>query len=148
MPVGRNFQHTITLKLNNLELEKNSLELAIRQLSADIANLKDLATGPITEQIEYVIERDPLMITLATQLVSQETLLRGRLTKFGENHRDVRRISEQIEEIRKRRELRKAEIGEQTRRCRKGSSSWNNCERKPKPRKKSLIKPVFSMNSG
>ncbi len=117
MPVGRNFQHTITLKLNNLELEKNSLELAIRQLSADIANLKDLATGPITEQIEYVIERDPVMITLAQQLVFQEAQLSGRLTKFGENHRDVRRIREQIEEIRKRRELRKAEIAEQTRRA-------------------------------
>jgi len=117
MPVGRNYQHTITLKLNNLELEKDSLELAIRQLSADIANLKDLATGPITEQIEYVIERDPVMVTLATQLVSQEAQLSGRLTKFGENHRDVRRIREQINEIRKRRELRKAEIGEQTRRA-------------------------------
>ncbi|MFH1884156.1 MAG: polysaccharide biosynthesis tyrosine autokinase [Planctomycetota bacterium] len=117
MPVGRNYQHTITLKLNNLELEKDSLDLAIRQLSADISNLKDLATGPITEQIEYVIERDPVMVTLATQLVSQETQLSGRLTKFGENHRDVRRIREQINEIRKRRELRKAEIGEQTRRA-------------------------------
>ena len=117
MPVGRNFQHTLTLKLNNLELEKNSLELAIRQLSADIANLKDLATGPITEQIEYVIERDPVMVTLAQQLVFQEAQLSGRLTKFGENHRDVRRIREQIEEIRKRRELRKAEIAEQTRRA-------------------------------
>ncbi len=117
MPVGRNFQHTVTLKLNNLELEKDSLELAIRQLSADIGNLKDLATGPITEQIEYVIERDPVMVTLAQQLVFQEAQLSGRLTKFGENHRDVRRIREQINEIRKRRELRKAEIAEQTRRA-------------------------------
>ena len=117
MPVGRNYQHTITLKLNNLELEKDGLELAIRQLSADIANLKDLATGPITEQIEYVIERDPVMVTLAQQLVFQEAQLSGRLTKFGENHRDVRRIREQINEIRKRRELRKAVIAEQTRRA-------------------------------
>ncbi|MFZ2147775.1 MAG: polysaccharide biosynthesis tyrosine autokinase, partial [Sedimentisphaerales bacterium] len=117
MPEGRNFQHTFTLKLNNLELEKNSLELAIRQLSADIANLKDLATGPITEQIEYAIERDPVMVTLAQQLAFQEAELSGKLSKFGENHRDVRRIREQIDELKKKREFRKVEIGEQTRRA-------------------------------
>jgi len=117
IPVGRNFQHTITLKLNNLELEKDGLELAIRQLSADISNLKDLATGPITVQIEYAIERDSVMVTLAQQLVFLEAQLSGKRTKFGENHRDVLRIREQIDEIRKRRELRKVEIANQTRRA-------------------------------
>jgi len=117
MPVGRNFQHTITIKLNNLELEKDGLELAIRQLSADISNLKDLATGPISEQIEYAIERDPVMVTLAQQLVFLEAQLSGALTKFGENHRVVLRTREQINEIKKRRELRKVEIAEQTSRA-------------------------------
>jgi capsular exopolysaccharide synthesis family protein len=117
MPTGRNFQHTITLKLNDLELEKNRLELGIRQLSADIANLKDLATGPITEQIQYAIERDSVMVTLALQLASQEAQLSAKLTKFGDNHRDVLQMREQIEEIKKRREFRKAEIGEMTRRA-------------------------------
>jgi len=117
MPTGRNFQHTITLKLNDLELEKNNLELGIRQLSANIANLKDLATGPITEQIQYAIERDAVMVTLAHQLASQEVQLSAKRTKFGENHRDVLYMREQIEEIKKRRELRKVEIGELTRRA-------------------------------
>jgi len=117
MPVGRNFQHTITLKLNNLELEKDGLELAIRQISADISNLKDLATGPITVQIEYAIERDSVMVTLAQQLVFLEAQLSGALTKFGENHRVVLRTREQINEIRKRRKLRKVEIANQTRRA-------------------------------
>ena len=117
MPTGRNFQHTITLKLNDLELEKNSLELGIRQLSADIANLKDLATGPITEQVQHAIERDAVMVTLAQQLAFQEAQLAAKLTKFGENHRDVLQMREQIEEIKKRRELRKVEIGELTRRA-------------------------------
>jgi capsular exopolysaccharide synthesis family protein len=117
MPAGRNFQHTITLKLNDLELEKNNLELGIRQLSADIANLKDLATGPITEQVQYAIERDAVMVTLAQQLAFQEAQLSAKLTKFGENHRDVLQMREQIEEIEKRRELRKVEIGELTRRA-------------------------------
>lgn len=117
MPAGRNFQHTITLKLNDLELEKNRLELGIRQLSADIGNLKDLATGPITEQVQYAIERDAVMVTLAQQLAFQEAQLSAKLTKFGEKHRDVLHMREQIEEIKKRRELRKAEIGEMTRRA-------------------------------
>jgi capsular exopolysaccharide synthesis family protein len=117
MPVGRNFQHTITLRLNSLELQKNDVELAIKQLEANIGNLQELATGPITEQIEFAIERDPVMVTLAQQLAVLEAQLSGRLSKFGENHRDVRQTREFMDEIEKRRELRKTEIAEQTRRA-------------------------------
>jgi len=116
-PVGRYFQHTITIRLNDLELQKNELDLAIKQLQADIGNLQELATGPITEQIEFQIERDPVMLNLAQQLAFLEAQLSGRLTKFGENHRDVRQTRELIEETRKRREQRKVEIAEQTRRA-------------------------------
>ena len=114
-PVGRYFQHTITIRLNDLELQKNELDLAIKQLVADIGNLERLATGPITEQIEFQIERDPVMLNLAQQLAFLEAQLSGRLTKFGENHRDVRQTRELIEETKKRREQRKEEIAEQTR---------------------------------
>jgi len=116
-PLGRYFQHTITIRLNSLELQKNELDLAIKQLHADIGNLKELATGPVTEQIEYQIERDPVMITLAQQLAYLEAQLSGRLTKFGENHRDVRQTRELIGETKKRREQRKDEIANQTRRA-------------------------------
>ena len=114
-PAGRYFQHTITIRLNSLELQKNELDLAIKQLQADIGNLQELATGPITEQIEYQIERDPVMITLAQQLAYLEAQLSGRLTKFGENHRDVRQMRELIDETQKRRDQRKDEIAKQTR---------------------------------
>jgi len=67
-PAGRYFQHTITLKLNALELQRNELDLAIRQLQADIGNLQELASGPIAEQVEFVIEKDPVMLDLARQL--------------------------------------------------------------------------------
>jgi len=116
-PAGRYFQHTITLRLNSLELQKNELDLAIRQLRADIGNLQELATGPITEQVEFAIEKDPVMVTLAEQLVFLEAQLSGRLTKFGENHRDVRQARELLEETKRRREQRKKEIAEQTRRA-------------------------------
>ena len=114
-PIGRYFQHTITIRLNDLELQKNELDLAIKQLEADIGNLERLATDPIDEQIEFQIERDPVMVNLAQQIAFLEAQLSGRLTKFGENHRDVRQTRELIEETKKRREERKDEIANQTR---------------------------------
>ena len=114
-PETRQFQHTITLRLNDLELQQNELALEIRQTQADIENLKQLAVGPINEQIEHQIENDPVMVVLAQQLAFQESELAGRLTRFGENHREVRQIRELIGEIRERRKSRKAEIAEQTR---------------------------------
>jgi capsular exopolysaccharide synthesis family protein len=115
-PLGRNFQHTITLRLNSLELQKDELDLAIKQLRADIANLEQLATGPITEQIASIVEGDAIMTSLANQLALQEAELQGKLSKFGDQHRDVRRIRDSIAEIKKKRELRKREIADLTRR--------------------------------
>jgi len=114
-PRGRNFQHTITLQLNNLELQQNDLILGIKQVQADIENLEELAVGPISVQIERQIEIDPVMIVLAQQLAFTEAELAGRLTKFGQNHRVVRQTQELIKEIKEKREIRKAEIAEQTR---------------------------------
>jgi len=114
-PLGRYYRHTIELKLDDLELEKNDLKLIIKQLQAQIENLKELATGPINEQIERQIEVDPVMIVLAQQLAFAESELAGRLTKFGENHRVVRQTRELIKEIKEERQSRKAEIAQQTR---------------------------------
>jgi len=112
---GRNFRHTIELKLDDLNLKQSDLVLDINQLQTAIKNLEELAVGPINEQIENQIERDPIMLSLAQQIAFQESELAGRLTKFGENHRTVKQIQELIKEVRLRREIRKAEIAEQTR---------------------------------
>jgi len=48
---GRYFQNTITIRLNDLELQKNELDLAVGQIKPDIENLTRLAQGPITEQV-------------------------------------------------------------------------------------------------
>ena len=116
-PEGRYFQHTVEVQLNSLALQKNELDLLTRQLRADIANLQELATGPITEQIGFAIEKDPVMIDLAQQVVFWESQLSGLLTKFGENHRDVRQARERLEETKKKRAQRKTEIANQTRRA-------------------------------
>ena len=114
-PYGRGYQHIITLRLNQLELEQNNLILLIKQVEADIENLKRLAAGPINVQIERQVEVDPVMIVLAQQLALLESHLAGQLAKFGDNHKVVRRTREQINEIKHERQTRQSEIAEQVR---------------------------------
>lgn len=116
-PAGRYFQHTITLRLNDLDSQESEMSLAIKQLQADIGNLKQLAEGPVTEQVEHAIEQDPVMVWLAQQLALYQAQMSGRLTKFGENHRSVRQAQEMIDKIERERAGRKTEIAEQTRRA-------------------------------
>lgn len=115
LPAGRYWRHTFELKLDDLELQQNQLLLGIRQTEADVENLRRLAEGPVTVQIEYAIEADPVMIVLAQQLAFQEAQLSGRLSRFGENHRVVRETQDLVDEIKERRRLRRQEIAEQTR---------------------------------
>ncbi len=109
------FQHTFTLKLNQLELEQNDLMLLIKQVEAIIDNLKRLADGPVTIQIERQVETDPVMIVLAQQLALLEADLSGQRAKLGENHKSVLRNKERLEEVKQERRLRQAEIAEQVR---------------------------------
>ncbi len=111
----RNFQHTITLRLADLESEENKIALEISQARADMNNLQAQATGPVTELVKHQVENDPTMVVLLQQLAFQESLLTGMLTKFGENHRVIRETQERINTIREERRLRKADIAEQTR---------------------------------
>ena len=39
-----------------MSIRENELTLGIRQLQAQIKNLEELATGPITVQIENIVE--------------------------------------------------------------------------------------------
>jgi capsular exopolysaccharide synthesis family protein len=109
------YQDTITTRLNSLEIEQDRLSQDIEQTRRIIRNFEQQATGPVNEQVEALVERDPTMILLMQQQVQLESTLAGRLTKFGENHRVVRQTQELINETKARREIRKAEIAEQTR---------------------------------
>jgi len=114
-PATTYLKNTVTLKLDQLELQKTDLELIIKQLEADIQVFDQMAKGPINVQIEHMIETDPVMISLAQQLAFTDARLASILSKFGENHREVRQLQELKDEITVRREMRGAEIGEQTR---------------------------------
>ncbi|MBN2136333.1 MAG: polysaccharide biosynthesis tyrosine autokinase [Sedimentisphaerales bacterium] len=114
-PVGSYYKHTISLKLDQLELQKSDLELAIRQLEADLKILEGLSEGPLNIQITHAIENDQIMLSLKQALVFADARLVSLLVKFGENHRTVREIQEYRDEIETRREIRAEEIGDQLR---------------------------------
>lgn len=111
----RSFEDTITLRLNALDEEEYDLQLTVSQLKTNIGNLEEMAQGPIGEQVENQIEDDPTMVMLTQQLFSRKTQLAAALIKFGENHRTVRQLRELIDDLQERRNIRKQEIGEQTR---------------------------------
>jgi len=112
---GRYFQHTITQKLNNLEIQHDDLMLQISQVQAAIGELEELATGPVTVQIEERVEDDPVVILLNQQLALRQAALAGELSRFGEDHRVVRQTKQLIEQTKQEIELRKAFVAEQIR---------------------------------
>jgi capsular exopolysaccharide synthesis family protein len=109
------FEHTITRRLNDLELENNKILLDMQQIQSTIGTLETQAKGPINEQVASQIENDPTMIMLNQRLAMQKMSLAGSLTKFGENHRIVQQSQELINRTEKEKEIRKSEIAEQTR---------------------------------
>lgn len=111
----RNFRSTIEEKLGRLELDQAELEQDMRQIQSSIGILEKQALGPIDEQVENEVERDPTMIMLTQQLAMRESALAGSLTKFGENHPVVKKFQETVNELRIKKQLRKAEISALTR---------------------------------
>jgi succinoglycan biosynthesis transport protein ExoP len=87
----------------------------VTKARADIESLAAQAQGPIQVQVERQVESDPVMLSLAQQLATQESTLAGALARFGEDHRVVRQIKEYIDTIQQERLRRKAIIAEQTR---------------------------------
>jgi len=111
----RNFRSVIEEKLSDLERQQNSIVLGIDQLRANVETLRKQAQGPINEQVQRQIETDATMTMLAQQLAMTKSNLGARLTKFGENHREVRQAQELVDKIEAERENRKTEIAELTR---------------------------------
>ena len=115
IPAGWEYKHTITVRLNDLELQQSELLLTIRQLEATVGTYQKLATGPFGDQVEYLIQNDPIMLTLAQQLSLQEADHMGKLSRLGENHRAMRQQQDTIDKIREEKEKRRTEIAEMTR---------------------------------
>ncbi|MHC4753742.1 MAG: exopolysaccharide transport family protein [Planctomycetota bacterium] len=112
-----NYRATIELKLDNLQIKKNDLELEIQEFVKIVDNLREQTEGAVGDQVqvEHQIENDSTMIVLTQRLAILKSELDGRLSKFGENHREVRQARDLINTIKQQRQERKQEIGRQTR---------------------------------
>ena len=99
-------------RLNDLTLADNDLTLEMANTMAVIRVLERQATGPIAEQISRMVDSDSIMTTLLQQRIALETVLAGEMAKYGENHREVKQIQEQINEIVEKRKARNSEISE------------------------------------
>jgi len=113
----RHFRHVIDERLNALEYEENGLRLTVGQIRGSIETYKRQAAGTIEDQVqvEYLIQNDPIMVTLDQQRLAQETQLAGLLTRLGENHKAVRQMYELINETKQKWQARRSEIAEITR---------------------------------
>ncbi len=106
---------TTTIKLNDLEVEQSKLVLQIQETETQIKTLSQQAAGPITPQVEQLVEGDPVMVMLAQQLYALQSQMLGKLAKFGEDHRVVRDLRELINAVEEKREARRVQMAEQTR---------------------------------
>lgn len=114
---------TITVRLNDLTLQKTKLLADIQEIQANIGTLEQLATGPISVQVEHQIETDPIMLNLGERLSVLEAEMARLLAKFGENHKSVRQLQDQLKQTREERNIRQMQIGEQTR-----QANWKNSQ--------------------
>lgn len=114
---------TITLRLNDLTVQKTKLLADIQEIQANIGTLEQLATGPISVQIDNQIENDPIMLNLGQQLSNLEAEMARLLSKFGENHKTVLQMRDQLKQTREERNTRQMQIGEQTR-----QANWKNSQ--------------------
>ncbi len=112
---GDNFRHTITIKLNELELEQSRYLAEINEVAASVANLERRAQGEIDVVVKNQIETDPININLTQTITSLESELARKLIKMGENHPEIKETRESLRQTTEERELRRAQIAEQTR---------------------------------
>jgi succinoglycan biosynthesis transport protein ExoP len=111
------FQDAMTVRLNALDQEEQDLKLNVTELQTAIDTLEERVKGPIGVQVENTIERDSTMAMLTQQLFTTKIALAQALVRYGESHRIIQEIKGRIADIQERRNVRKQEIGDQTRRA-------------------------------
>jgi capsular exopolysaccharide synthesis family protein len=109
------FRNIIHVRMADLEMQQSELNVQMKQYESSLESLQRQAEGPINVQVEHQIENDPIMMGLAQRLVALEAELARKLTKLGENHREIREIEEMMKQVKEARKVRKTAIGEQTR---------------------------------
>ena len=114
---------TITIRLNDLTVQKTKLTADIKEIQSNIGTLERLAKGAITVQTRQQVETDPIMLNLGQQLSNLESELARKLAKFGEDHKEVRQLRDMLKQVREERDTRQFQIAEQTR-----QANWKNAQ--------------------
>jgi Mrp family chromosome partitioning ATPase/capsular polysaccharide biosynthesis protein len=106
------YQDVFTQRVVLLEEESSTLMLDMSDTMAQIKMLERQASGPIEEMTSRIIETDPVVAMLNQQTVMLNVALASGLIKYGENHRIVLQLQEQLDEINSQKQTRTMEIGE------------------------------------
>ncbi len=114
-PRRQRYEHTITLKLTALELQQDEMILQAGAIQAAIAEYKKWVQGPVPVQVDQVVERDPVAVAVTQRLIVLESALKGRLSKFGRNHREIKETQESINKLKQELAERKILIADYTR---------------------------------
>jgi hypothetical protein len=113
VPSGRAFQHRITLRLSNLELQRDELILQMKELQAAIGELERVAKGLVTAQVSEEMDRDPVIISLTQQLALLQSKLATRIAELGKDHEQVQQTEQLIGEVKEQMEVRRIEVAKQ-----------------------------------
>jgi succinoglycan biosynthesis transport protein ExoP len=114
-PRDQRYEHTITRKLNALEIQQDAMMLQVGGMQAAIAQYEQWVQGPVPVQVDRLVESDPLAVSINQRLVVLESALDGSLTKFGRNHRQVKEAEESISRLKEELAERKILIADYTR---------------------------------
>ncbi len=110
---GGDSDHTITVKLSDLEIRQSQLNTTIKQIEANVQNLEQRTID--SEIVQRAMETDPIVINLTNQINLLESELARKLTKLGENHREVQQTKQTIKQTMSERDERALEKARQIR---------------------------------
>jgi len=111
------FRDFLTETLADQQTDLGNLQNEISRLNSIVEILKARAQGDFDEVITERIEEDPTARRMRDSIAALEPILAELLTRFGENHRRVKEVSDALRKRREDLARRQAEIAEIIRRA-------------------------------
>ncbi len=106
------FRDYLSDTLGAQQTDLANLQNAITRLVADVKILKARAEGDYDEIVTEQTEQDPIARRMRDSIAMLEPLLAELLTRFGENHRRVKEVSDALKQRRADLNERRAEIAD------------------------------------
>lgn len=114
-----NFRGYLDEKLEDVEIRRNELASRISSFETTVEILRRRAQSKnYDDVVKEQADRDGTAISLRLRIIDLEMTLAERLTRFGENHREIKDIRNALEQTRAELVKRDAYIGQLTRQSR------------------------------